>query len=238
MQKRSVGGRVLHVAPIGPELPSVIEERAAAMQARKAARQQRPPEPKSEPDLGEGPTPQRLAKAGDDVEVFTASESTNHRTVRMLDLTPIDKLRKQMMITADQYNAGCRYHSDWFKAGQQTQRATDYALDRVDGGTHKDLSEAVLAALTRYNHALKALDHDSSIVLQEIVLHEKKLRKFADERYREFPQHRERRAIALNLLRKALSQLVTHYWPPRRDGIRSAMAPDGRPTIMPAEDSE
>lgn len=189
---------------------------------------------KSLPDSGDGPTPERFIKAGDDVEIFTPSEATHHRTIRMVDTTPIDKLRKQMLITADQYNAGCRYYSDWFRAGLQTERATDYALDRVDGGTHKDISDVVLAARTRFNHALKALDDDAVLILQEVVLHERKLRKFA-ERYREFPQFRERRAIALNLLRKALSQLAMHYWPPRRDGIRSAMEPDGRPEIQPSE---
>lgn len=187
------------------------------------------------PDEILGPTPERLAKAGDDVEVFTPADAEHFRTIRMVDTAPIDKLRKQMLITADQYNAGCRYFQDWYRAGFCPSGVIDPMKERVDGGTHKHVSDAVLAAMTRYNHALKALDYDCSIALQEVVLHEKPFRVYANQESPEFPQFRERRAVALRLLRKGLSQLAAHYWPPRRDGVKVMVTEGARPGIMPVE---
>lgn len=184
-----------------------------------------------------GPTPERLRMAGEDVEVFTPSEAAHFRTIRMVDTTPIDKLRKHNDITADQYNAGCRYFSDWYKAGFAASGVIDPARERVDCEGKHDIADVVLAAQTRFNHALKALDADAKHILDDVVLSEAPLRVYAD-RFREFPQYRERRAVALTLLRKALTQLARHYWPPRRDGIRSAMEPGSRPVIMPMEASE
>lgn len=190
-----------------------------------------------QPDEPIGPTPERLAKAGDDVEVFTPAEAAHFRTIRMVDVTPIDRLRKHNHITADQYNAGCRYFSDWYKSGFAASGVIDPAKERVAGGEHKDMADVVLAAQTRFNHALIAIDGDSRHILDDVVLSEVPLNIYAD-RYREFPQARERRAIALTLLRKALDQLARHYWPPRRDGLRAQMEPGARPTIMPTGGQE
>jgi len=182
-----------------------------------------------------GPTPERLAKAGADAEYFSPGKNENHRALRLNDTSPIDRLRRQMLITADQYNAGCRYFQDWYKAGFCPSGVIDPMKERVDGGTHKHVSDAVLAAQTRYNHALKALDYDCSIALQEVVLHERPFRAYANQESPEFPQFRERRAVALRLLRKGLSQLAAHYWPPRRGGAKVMVTEGARPGIMPVD---
>jgi hypothetical protein len=181
-----------------------------------------------------GPTPERLRMAGDDIEVFSPAEASHYRTIRLVDVTPIDRLRKHQDITADQYNAGCRYYSDWYKSGFAASGVIDPMRERVDCEGKHDLADAVLAAQTRFNHALKILDADAKHILDDVVLSEAPLRVYAD-RFREFRQYRERRAVALTLLRKALTQLANHYWPPRRDGIRSQGRPDMRPAIMPME---
>jgi hypothetical protein len=186
------------------------------------------------PDETLGPTPERLAKAGEDIEVFTPADSEHHRTIRMVDTAPVDKLRKSGTISGDQYNAACRFYSDWFKSGFAASGVIDPAKERVDGGEHKDMADTVLAAQTRFNHALKALDGDARLILDDVVLMECPLNVFAD-RYREFPQFRERRAVALTLLRKALTQLASHYWPPRRDGVKVMVTEGSRPGIMPME---
>jgi hypothetical protein len=171
-----------------------------------------------------GPTPERLAKAGRNVEPV-ASE-TGYETLRMLDGSPLEQLatlgkrNPRKGITGDQYHAGARYYADAYTSGMFASGVVDLVAERVDGGQHKDVSSAKLEAMSRYNRALKALDRVSKDILSDVVLHEMPLAKYA-ERFTRFPIARERRAIALQRLRDALDQLDQHYYPPRRDGIRS-----------------
>jgi hypothetical protein len=189
------------------------------------------------PDPGEGPTPERLKIAGDDIEEFTPAEAAHYRTIRMLD-APLDKLRVAAIryrkdgITADQYNAGCRYYATFYRAGLSNERAQDLSVERVDGGGFKDITETVLAARNAHNKTLKILDSDSLLVLSEVVIKGNDLNDFADARFRHCAR-RERRFLGRYLIRKALDQLVKHYWPPRRDGIVGQARPDARPTIQP-----
>lgn len=189
------------------------------------------------PDEIIGPTPERLAKAGDDVEVFTPAEAQHYRTIRMLD-APLDKLRVAAIrnpkdgITADQYNAGCRYYATFYRAGLSNERAQDLSVERVDGGGFKDISDTVLAARHAHNKTIKILDGDSLMVLGEVVIKGNDLNDFADARFRNSPK-RERRFLGRYLIRKALSQLAAHYWPPRRGGMKVMLADGARPVIMP-----
>lgn len=177
-----------------------------------------------------GPTPERLARAGRDVEPFMAEN--NRPTVRLLDGSPLEKLATRKEISGDQYHAGRRYFSDWYLAGFAASGVIDFAKERVDTSDTPDISNNALAAQTRYAHALKALDADSAHILSDVVLTEMPLNIYAD-RFREFPQYRERRAIALNLLRKALGQLDRHYYPPRRNEMTSGHEDGYRPIIPP-----
>lgn len=232
-------GEKLYVAPIGPETPATIESRRAAMLERIEQRTRFPAPARSLPDPGEGPTPERLAKAGDLVEEFTPADAEHHKAKRMLDGSPLDVLRERGKrnpakgINADQYHAGFRFYSDWYQAGFAASGVIDPAKERVDCEGAHDISDRVLAAQTRFNHAVKALDYDAKHILDDVVLMETPLNIYAD-RFREFAQHRERRAIALMLIRKGLDQLARHYLPPRRDGIRAHMQDGARPIIMPS----
>lgn len=171
-----------------------------------------------------GPTPERLAKAGRNVEPV-ASE-TGYETLRMLDgstleqLATLGKRNPRKGITGEQYHAGCRYFADAYEAGTMASGVVDLVAERVDGGQHKDISSRKLEAMSRYNSALKALDRTAADILNRVVLHEMPLSTYA-ERFTNFPLARERRAIALQRLRDALDQLDDHYYPPRRDRIRS-----------------
>lgn len=172
-----------------------------------------------------GPTPERLAKAGKAVEPV-ASE-TGYTTLRMLDGSPLEQLatigkrNPRKGITGDQYHAGCRYYADAYLSGMFASGVLDLVQERVDGGQHKDVSSQKLEAMSRYNAALKALDRASANILADVVLHEVPLAKYADK-FHQFPQARERRAIALQRLRDALDQLDEHYYRPRRQGVRFA----------------
>lgn len=186
-----------------------------------------------------GPTPERLAKAGEAIEGYSPKENVHFDTIRLLDGSPLEYLaslgRKtpRKGINGDQYQAGARYFADAYAARLLPSGVIDLAKDRVDGGNHADMADVVLAAQTRFNHALRAVDGDSRRILSDVVLSEIPLQTYAN-RYRAFPQARERRAIALNLLRKALDQLYAHYYQPRRGGIVAAHQPDYRPSIPPA----
>lgn len=171
-----------------------------------------------------GPTPERLAKAGRAVE--PVESETGYETIRMLDGSPLEQLatlgkrNPRKGITGDQYHAGARYYADAYAAGMFASGVPDLVQERVDGGQHKGITTYRLEALSRYNAALKAVDRASAHVLSDIVLAETPLGVYAD-RFRQFPQARERRAIALHLLRQALDQLDEFYYPPRRDRIVS-----------------
>lgn len=177
-----------------------------------------------------GPTPERLARAGRDVEPFIPERG--RPTVRLLDGSPLEKLATRKEISGDQFHAGSRYYRDWYLAGFAASGVIDMSRERVDTSDTPDISNEALAAQTRYAHALKRLDGDSAHILSDVVLTEVPLNVYAD-RFREFPQPRERRAIALNLLRKALSQLDRHYNPPRRNQMTSAHEEGTRPIILP-----
>lgn len=174
-----------------------------------------------------GPTPERLAKAGRAVEPV-ASE-TGYETLRMLDgstleqLATLGKRNARKGISGDQYHAGSRYYADAYEAGMLASGVIDMAAVRVDGGQHKDITTRRLEALSRFNQAVKAIDRAAADILSDVVLHEMPLARYAD-RFTRFPLQRERRAIALQRLRDALDQLDEHYYPPRRDKIRSFTA--------------
>lgn len=187
-----------------------------------------------------GPTPERLAKAGDAIEAAEARDSIHFDTIRLLDGSPLQflalagKRKPAKGITGDQFYAGCRYYEDAYRAGLLPSPVIDMTKDRVDGGGHHVMPDYMLAAQTRFNHALRCLDPDARDILSDVVLNEAPLTVYANQ-YRKFSQARERRAIALNLLRKALDQLVAHYYPPRRGGTVSSRVDGYRPGIPPAE---
>lgn len=175
-----------------------------------------------------GPTPERLAKAGRSIE--PVESETGYETLRMLDGSSLEELATEGKrkpgrgITGEQYHAGCRYYADAYTAGIFASGVIDPATERVDGGQHKGVASYRLEAASRYNAALRCLDRVSADILASVVLHEMPLAQYA-ERFFRFPQARERRAIALQRLRDALDLLDAHYYPPRKDKIRSVHNP-------------
>ena len=189
-----------------------------------------------------GPTPERLAKAGRQVEPV-ASE-TGFKTLRMLDgsvleaLATLGQKAPRKGITGDQYYAGCRYYADHYLAGLQASGVIDPGRVVVDGGGRdENREERRLSAMSRFNAALRAIDRYSRDILSDVVLRDMPLNEYA-ERFRSFPLARERRAIALQRLRDALDQLDAHYNLPRRERVRTAHAPDYWLIIKPSGQDE
>lgn len=175
------------------------------------------------------PTPERLAKAGDDI----VQEVHENRIVLRMKDSPLDRLAfgAKPKITGDQYNAGVRYYADAYKAGMMPSGVIDPSKERVDGGQHKDIADAKIAAQTRFEHALRALGFVDLNVLDAMVIQEVPLGEYAER----FTRHKKRiirQGIALELLCHALDALDKHYNPPRRDrGIAGAHSDGYRPTI-------
>jgi hypothetical protein len=163
------------------------------------------------------PTPERLAKAGDNVDrVVTEEDGRVFMLTRLTDGSPLEQLASlgqkspKKGITGLQYYAGSRYYQDAYDAGVHASGVPDLSKERVDGGGKRGVPDRQLAAAQRYAMALKAVDQLSVHVLWAVVLRERPLAEYAD-RYASFPQARERRAIALQRLRDALDQLGAHY---------------------------
>jgi len=190
-----------------------------------------------------GPTPERLAKAGPDVEAFAPDENIHFQTIRLLDTSPLSKLAKigrkapEKGINGEQFGSGVRFYADAYYGRLLSTGVMDTTKERVDCSGFVAVADRVMAAQTRFNRAIKALDRDAKDVLSDIVLADMPLKVFAN-RYGEFQQPRERRAIALNLLRKALDQLTDHYYPPRNVRMSSSHVSGYRPQIGGVENPE
>lgn len=191
------------------------------------------------PDRPIGPTPERLAKAGEDVEFYSPDETVDFKAIRMLDGSPLSRLASlgrrspAKGITGPQFNAGCRFFADAYRAKLVPSGVGDTTRERVDCEGYRDIPDMVIAAQTRYNNALKVLGHREYHILSDVVISETPLNVYAD-RFREYSQPRERRAVALTRLRDALDDLDAHYYPQRRAGIVSVHVGDYKPVIAAA----
>lgn len=179
------------------------------------------------------PTPERLAKAGREVEVAvmddldekTGAIRESYRVYRLTDTSPLESLASRGKkdpdkgITGEQYRAGFRYFESAFMAGALWAGVPDLVKDKVDGGQHKGITDHRLEAAQRYALALKALDQPSVHILNHVVLQEKPLVSYTGTSFRE---GREVRAVALDRLRRALDLLAAHY--DKTDGLRPRKA--------------
>lgn len=163
-----------------------------------------------------GPTPERIAKAIDEdgnslLSEMTVDKTTNWRAMRITD-SPIARMVhcKKPKLDNDQYQAGLAFYTVAYKSGLIASGVIDPAAIRVDGGQFKDVSDARIAAQTRYNHIIKAVDYDDLHVLDFIVVQETPLAEYA-ERFQRIPTRRERQAVALDRLRRALDKLAIHF---------------------------
>lgn len=183
-----------------------------------------------------GPTPQRLAKAGDQVEAFSAGENVHHQAIRMLDGHILERLASRNVITGDQYNAGTRFYGDWYFSGLAASGVIDPGRVVVDGGETMTESDRKLAAMTSYKRAVQALGLVHSTVITDLVLLEVRVE---DWGRRWFGQKAQKlaRAQAHAALQLALTELDHHYYGQRQRRDRRSHADDYRPSIMPLDEA-
>jgi hypothetical protein len=181
-----------------------------------------------------GPTPERLARAGEDVEVLTPDKSENWRTVRMLDGNVLDRLASRSVITGDQYAAGCRLYADWYKSGLAASGVIDPGRVIVDGGLRDHFSDHKMAAGHRFGQAIRAIGRVHSMVLIDVVLHEERLESYGRKRYGSTSAKIAKRDATVALI-DALTSLDYHYYGLRETKTRVSRAEGYRPEIPPVD---
>lgn len=179
-----------------------------------------------------GPTPERLRRAGRDVEAFTPDESLHHHAIRMLDGHVLERLASRKVIGGDLYNSGLRFYSDWYYAGLAASGVIDPSRVVVDGGQPVHESDRRLAALTRWKRAVVAVGLIHCTVLSSVLLNEESLENYGRRRY----GHKARKLAILaatTALIDGLTALDHHYHGPRDVQTRASHTADYRPGIPP-----
>jgi hypothetical protein len=97
------------------------------------------------------PTPERLKKAGEDLEI---GQAYNRAEMRVRD-TPIERALLRHIITQHQYDAGIKYYNHWYRAGMAgTIGSSDLTRVFGDGFRNLDPSEARMFHRQRYIQAV------------------------------------------------------------------------------------
>jgi hypothetical protein len=181
-----------------------------------------------------GPTPERLRRAGEDVEAFTAGENIHHQALLMLDGHILQRLSKRSVITGDQYEAGTRFYGDWYYSGLAASGVIDPAREVVDGGLIMHESDRKLAAMTAYKRAVQAIGLIHSTVISDLVLFEQPIEAWAAKWFRQ-KAPKLARAQAHAALIMALTALDHHYYGQRKTKPHVSHVDGYRPEIMPME---
>lgn len=181
-----------------------------------------------------GPTPERLAKAGEQVEAFSAGDHVHHQALRMLDGHILERLASRNVITGDQYHAGTRFYGDWYYSGLAASGVIDPARETVDGGLIMHESDRKLAAMTAYKRAVMAIGRVHSTVIADLVLREQNVEAWGRKWFgQKAPKLARAQAHAALIL--ALTALDHHYYGQRTRRPHVAHAADYRPKIVPPE---
>lgn len=179
-----------------------------------------------------GPTPERLKKAGDAVEVSSADETEHWRAVRLTDDKPLEYLQSRDLITSDQYQAGSMFYRDWYIGIASADRATDPSRIVVDGGGADPAEDHRLFCLTRWKKAVEGVGLVHSTVLGDLICRGYQFHVWGEKFFGQKNRERARQA-GINATILALEALVIHYYGPRKGGIRTRhMAADYRPDIL------
>ena len=175
-----------------------------------------------------------LAKAGDDVEEFTADKSENWRAIRMLDGHVLEFLQSKRIINGDQFCAGAQFYSDWYNAGLAASGVIDPGRVIVDGGQVEHTTDRQLNSLHEWTRAVRAVGLIHSQVLTDILLTEEKLLSYGMRRFGIRSEKLAKHA-ATTALKLALEQLDYYYHGQRKTRTRASHATDYRPGIHAVE---
>ncbi len=183
------------------------------------------------------PTPERLARAGDDAEtVVTAILNPSNNvidektTIRMLDGSVLDMLLSRRAITTDWYSSGARLYRDWYQAGFAHSGVVDPSKEHVDGGNSDLMADKALDAAGRFAIVMRAMVEPHRNVLINVVLLEHTLEEYGFARYGQKDKKRARLASTTSLI-DALTALDYLYYGKRDATTKAGHEPDYRPAI-------
>ncbi len=190
-------------------------------------------------DDRQGPTPERLRRAGDEyertvVEVTEGGDKVPQSVLRMLDGSAVGLLFSRGVITSDQHAAGARLYADWYNAKLAGSGVIDPGRVVVDGGKNDPTPDHVLEAAGNFTRAITSVGKVHSNVLIDVVLLEMKLAEYGKKRF-QLKDEKDCRLKASAALQLALEQLDLHYYGQRKTRMQHHGIDDYRPTQMMPE---
>ena len=177
-------------------------------------------------------TKERFAMAGADWERANMDIDNHevHDTVRMLDKDPLESLAKKGAITGHQHRAGLRLQDDFHNAGLDASGVVDPTREIVQTSPTYAMADNKLAALQRFNLAMKRVRRQHVSPLNDIVLFGQSLVQYGRARTG-YKSDKDCRAVALHVLREALSDLDKVYHGETRGIRHGAHVDDYRPSF-------
>jgi hypothetical protein len=164
-------------------------------------------------DIDNKPTPERLLKAGDDVEDFVSDD--DKLTRRMLDGSLLNKMLSRDTIDGEQYNAGVKYYKDWYLGGFAASGVVDPSKPFVDGGDPTAGQATRIYHANRFGKAAIAIGRVLASVVGDAILHEQRI-DFLAQRYSKSTDRDRSRADVYQGIRLGLDALALYYFGPRR----------------------
>lgn len=138
-------------------------------------------------ERGVGPTPERLAKAGEAVEPFN-SDPDKHKhydTIRLNDSNGgiLDQLIREKKISTDEYHAGLRLFRDYWLSGIEAAKALDWTRPVVDCQPTANISDKKLDAINSVKRMTQALKYAGMHPFLKMVLQGQSPLQYGRERW-------------------------------------------------------
>jgi hypothetical protein len=162
---------------------------------------------KNKIERGFEPNKERILRAGGQHGIVEVEKTKVHR---MMDSSILDLLLSRGQIDGEQYAAGTRFNRDWFQSGLSGAGAIDYSKVRVDTSTDVKVSHRAIDAMTRFNHAVRAIGKIHCHPLTSMVLLEMTPEEYGRTRCRQ-NNPKLGRLAAITLLIASLDALCEHY---------------------------
>ncbi len=160
--------------------------------------------------VGLGVSRERASRAGEGaIELRRETPQRPPFGVRLVDW-PLARLQKQGVIDAAQYEAGERYHADWYSAGLCPITVIDYARDRVDTSTTPQGPEFRAEARARFLRAAAVNGPMVSPVVDAICLAGQEIAKV--ESHPSLCRNKRDRTVQVKtIIEIGLDNLAIHY---------------------------
>lgn len=126
---------------------------------------------------------------------------------QMMDL--LDLLLSRKQISDDQYRVGLTFYRDWYYSGLAGAGAIDYSKIKVDMSGVPNVSFRSMAALTRWQRAVKILGRTHCQPLNQMILLEQTPEEYGQRLGQQNPKLA--RLVAITLLKNSLDALIEHY---------------------------